>query len=87
MTRLTLTLAQAAEEAAKRRDKEVVQCPECETEVLKDSFEDAIEVAIDHDEQRHGGAGITLINGMAVPSDKVADAAEDVLEKIKEETK
>lgn len=75
-------LLEAAAENAKRREKEVVECPECGTEILKDTVEEAIETAEDHDESRHGGERTTLVNGMLVPSDDVVSAAEDAMETI-----
>lgn len=75
-----------AEKSSERREKEVVRCPECGTEVLKESFDDAVETAINHDENRHDGEGVTQINGMTVPSDDVAAAAEDALDYLNTDT-
>jgi len=60
-------LKEEAEEAEKRREKEVVHCPECGTELLKASVEDAIETADSHDENRHGGEPTTRVNGIVPP--------------------
>jgi len=58
---------EAAEEAKERREKEVVACDECGTELLKDSIEEALDTAESHDEQRHGGEPTTTVNGMVPP--------------------
>jgi hypothetical protein len=60
-------LKQQAQEAKKRREKEVVTCPECGTEALKDSIKEAVEVAEQHDEKRHGGNRTAKVNGFLPP--------------------
>jgi hypothetical protein len=60
-------LKEQAEEAKKRREKEIVSCPECGTEILKDDMQEAIETAESHDEQRHDGERTTLVNGILPP--------------------
>jgi len=59
--------AREAKEAKERQEKEVVHCPECETELLKDSVEEAIEAVDTHDEKRHGGKPTTRVNGIVPP--------------------
>jgi len=72
-------LKEQAEEAKKRREKEVVSCPECGTELLKDDIEGAIETAESHDEQRHGGEPTTQVNGIVPP-----EFSEDEKQQIRE---
>jgi len=60
-------LKKQAEEAEKRQEKEVIYCPECGTEVLKDSVEAAIETAKKHDGERHDGKATTKVNGIVLP--------------------
>jgi hypothetical protein len=62
-----LRLKKQAEEQRERREKEVVHCPECGTEVVKDSIEAAIETAETHDESRHDGEPTTKVNGIVPP--------------------
>lgn len=76
-------LKQEAEKKQERREKEVVHCPECGTELLKDDIEDAVETAEKHDESRHDGERTTTVNGMLLPSDDVVEAAEDALSKLR----
>lgn len=61
-------LGQAAEEAQKRAEKEVVRCPDCGTTVYKDTIEAAVNVAESHDEAMHDGERTAEINGMLPPS-------------------
>lgn len=61
-------LGQAAEEAQKRAEKEVVRCPDCGTTVYKDTIEAAVSVAESHDETMHDGERTAEINGMLAPS-------------------
>jgi len=77
-------LKQQAEEARKKREKERVHCPECDTTVWKDDMEGAVETAEQHDEQRHGGEAITKINGIVPPqfSEEEKDQIRDAVESL-----
>jgi len=75
-------LKQEAEEQKKRREKEVVHCPECDTEVLKDSIEAAVEAAETHDESRHDGEPTTKVNGI-VPPEFSEEEKEQVQEAVR----
>lgn len=75
-------LKQKAEEINERRKKERVYCPECGTEVLKESIEDAVETAETHDEKRHDGERTTKVNGLLLPSRKTVEAAQEFVEKL-----
>jgi len=81
-------LKQAAEERRKRSEKEIVACPECGTEVLKDDIEDAIETAETHDESRHDGEPTTTVNGIVPPqfSEEEKEQIQDAVETIREVT-
>lgn len=48
-------------------DRERVHCPECGTTVYKDEIADAVEVAEQHNETRHGGERVTEVNGFRPP--------------------
>lgn len=61
-------LNQRADKAQKRAEKEVIRCPDCGTEVYKESIEAAVNVAETHDEMRHDGEPTAEINGMLPPS-------------------
>lgn len=71
-------LKQEAEKKRERREKEVVHCPECGTELLKDSIEEAVETAEKHDKSRHDGERTTKVNGLVLPSDEVIESIEHV---------
>jgi len=75
-------MKKAAEKHRERQENEVVECPECETEVLYEDIEEAIEAAETHDEKRHDGERTTTVNGLLPPSDEVAGAAREVVEQI-----
>lgn len=60
-------------------DGEKVHCPECGTSTTSPTMEDAVETAETHDERMHDGEQTTLINGVPVPSDDVAEAAKEAL--------
>lgn len=80
-------LAKMKKEAEKRREraeKEVVACEECGTEVLYDDIEEAVETAERHDEKRHDGERTATVNGIPVPSDDLAEAAQEAVEKLRE---
>lgn len=81
-------LKKQAEEQNKRRDKEVVHCPECGTEVFKDSLEAAVETAEAHDESRHGGEPTTKINGIVTPkfSDEQKEQIRDAVWSLQTDT-
>ncbi len=71
-------LAEEAEKQRKRAEKERVHCPECGTELLKDSIEEAVETAEKHDDSRHDGERTTKVNGMLPPGDDVVEAAQEL---------
>jgi len=75
-------LKRDAEEARKRQEKEVVSCPECDTEVLKDDLKAAIAIAEGHDESRHDGERTAEVNGMLPPSDELVEAAEQAINEV-----
>lgn len=75
-------LKKKGEEIRKRRESEVVSCPECGTEVLKDTIEEAVATAEEHDEKRHDGEHVSRVNGVPVPGDEVVEAAQNVVEKL-----
>lgn len=75
-------LKQQAEEAQKRREKEVVACPECGTELLKDSIEEAVDTADKHDEKRHDGEPTTKVNGI-VPPQFTEDQKEEIQDAVR----
>lgn len=70
-------LKKSLEKAEERAEKERVHCPECDTTVWKESVEEAIEAAENHDEKRHDGDRTTKVNGMLPPSDEFVEAVED----------
>ncbi|MFW6435904.1 MAG: hypothetical protein ACOCY1_05930 [Halovenus sp.] len=80
-------LKKVAEEKEDRREKEVVACPECGTEVLKDDIEVAIQVAENHDEQRHDGKRTATVNGIVPPrfSDDEKQQIQDAVQSLAEE--
>lgn len=77
-------LKEQAEERMERAQKERVHCPECGTEVLKDTVEEAVETAETHDEKRHNGKRTSKVNGILIPSDKVARAAGKAVQKLRD---
>jgi len=76
-------LKQEAEQIKEKWDKEVVNCPECGTEVLKDNIDEAVATAETHDAERHDGERTTFVNGMLLPSDEVVQAANETIEHLK----
>lgn len=82
-----VTLAKLQREAERRNEraeKEVVSCEACGTEVLKDDLEDALEAAETHDRKRHGGRRTAEVNGIAPPRDETAEAAENLVEELRD---
>lgn len=79
-------LKQRAEEQRRRREKEVVQCDECGTEVLKNSIEEAVEVAENHNESRHDGESVATVNGIRLPdfSEEEKQQIRDGVEKLQQ---
>ncbi len=59
-----------------------VECPECGTKTYKPTFDEAVDLAVEHDEDKHDGRGVVKVKGMAIPSDDLADAVGDALDKI-----
>ena len=78
-------LRKKGEEIRKRQEKEVVYCPECETEVLKDDIEEAVRTAEKHDESRHGGEKTAKVNGINPPefTEEEKQAVQDAVEALK----
>lgn len=74
-------LAEEARKANERRSKHKVRCEACETEVLKDDLDAAVETAEDHDD-RNDDHTIT-IGGMPLPSDELAEAAENLVKELR----
>lgn len=72
-------------EVRERRENRVVYCPECDTEILKETIEEAAEIASDHDENMHGGEGVVEVDGMPIPSDEFAEKVETAIEIIASE--
>jgi len=77
-------LKQKAEKKRERANKEKVHCPECDTTLWKETMEEAVETAENHDESRHEGERTTKVNGFLLPSDELVNAAEDALETIQD---
>lgn len=76
-------MKQEAKRREERAESEVVACPECGTEVLKDDLEDALDTAETHDDKRHDGERTAMVNGMLPPSDDLAEAAQKTVEKLR----
>jgi len=77
-------LKREAEKKRKRQEKEVVHCPECDTEILKNTIEDAVATAENHDNRQHDGEATTKVNGMVLPSDDVVESVEHALRTMEE---
>lgn len=60
-------LIEQAEKQRKREEKEVIKCPDCGTEVLRDDIETALKIAENHDENRHSGEPTAKVNGIVPP--------------------
>lgn len=77
-------LKEQAEEAKKRHEKEIVSCPECGTELLKDDIEEAVNTAESHDQNRHDGNPTTKVNGIVLPelSEEEKQQIQDAVEKL-----
>lgn len=75
-----------AEERRKRRENEVVSCPECGVEVFKPDMEEAVETAEKHDDMRHDGEPTTQINGIVPPDfdDEELAQIEEAVEQLSE---
>lgn len=79
-------IKEKAKKLEERREKVVVACDDCGTEVLKEEMEDALEVADSHDSMRHDGERFATVNGIKPPrfseeeEQEINDTLEEVLE-------